>query len=124
RAALAHARQALAQLGGEPAVVARVRLELPIAAEPRGEPCHRAHFGGRFSRNAAMPSCPSSPARRRAISSQVSAATAAGSAAVTSRTSFFASAIAVGPPFLRSPTTPASAPSSSVGGATRSPSPP
>src|SRR5438046_487059 len=39
-AALAHARQALAQLGGEPAVVARVRLELPVAADPRYETAH------------------------------------------------------------------------------------
>ena len=67
-----------------------------------------------------MPSCPSSPARRRAISSHVSAGTVAGSAAVTLRTSFFASAIAVGPPFARSATTPDSAASSSAGGATRS----
>src|SRR5207248_2985412 len=62
-AALARARQARAQLGGEPAMVARVRLELRVAADPRGETSHRTHFGGRFSRNAAMPSCPSSPAR-------------------------------------------------------------
>src|SRR5438094_737897 len=90
---------------------------------PPGMFNHFAQRGGRFSKNAAMPSCPSSPARRRAISSQVSAGTAAGSPAVTSRTSFFASAIAVGPPFARSATMPESAASSSAGGATRSPRP-
>src|SRR5437867_365787 len=87
---------------------------------PQGVFAHRAQRGGRFSRNAAMPSSPSALARRRAISSQVSAGTAAGSAAVTSRTSFFASAIAVGPPFARSATTPESAASSSAGATTRS----
>src|SRR6059036_1816266 len=74
RPTLADARQARAQLPGEGAVVARVLLERRVAAEPRAEPRHagqRAQCGGRFSRNAAMPSSPSSLARRRAISSQV-----------------------------------------------------